>query len=265
MNKYEIVEKMKVHEQNNSVQLIQTEHRIHLVNEMGIEEGMRVLEIGCGQGDTTAVLATKVGITGYVKAIDIADGQYGAPITLKEATDHLKTSDLGDIIDFHFATDFLQFEMAEHFDVVVFSLCSWYMESVEMLEKSIRKAATIAKKIIIADWDLIDVNANQIAHQQAAIIQALYATSNKSDANIKTIFTRQQIELLLLNCQLQIEKSVSVDASYLQDGQWEVEYALTLAFPEALTSLVQTLKELITTKRNDQYSMNQFLIVAATN
>lgn len=67
---------------SDDIQLVQTEHRMKLAEFWQITEGERVLEVGCGQGDTTAVLAHYVGASGSVHAIDIASPDYGAPFTL---------------------------------------------------------------------------------------------------------------------------------------------------------------------------------------
>jgi predicted methyltransferase len=61
------------------VQIGQTEHRINLVKRWGLRSGDRVLELGCGQGDCTTVLATAVGEQGHVTAIDPASLDYGRP------------------------------------------------------------------------------------------------------------------------------------------------------------------------------------------
>lgn len=61
--------------------LAQIEHRIQLVDFWGIKEGDHVLEIGCGQGDTTVVLADAVGETGSVVAIDPGAADYGNTFT----------------------------------------------------------------------------------------------------------------------------------------------------------------------------------------
>lgn len=53
------------------------EHRIQLVEFWGIKEGDHVLELGCGQGDATVVLADAVGPTGSVVAIDPGAADYG--------------------------------------------------------------------------------------------------------------------------------------------------------------------------------------------
>jgi predicted methyltransferase len=59
------------------IQLGQIEHRINLVKKWDVKEGDHVLELGCGQGDCTAVLATVVGANGSVTAVDPAPPEYG--------------------------------------------------------------------------------------------------------------------------------------------------------------------------------------------
>lgn len=46
------------------------------LSQLLIEKGSTVLEIGCGQGDTTAVIASMVGENGNVVVVDIADPKY---------------------------------------------------------------------------------------------------------------------------------------------------------------------------------------------
>lgn len=55
----------------------QMDHRLDLVSFWGIPPGSRVLEIGCGQGDCTVVLADAVGETGHVDAVDPGASDYG--------------------------------------------------------------------------------------------------------------------------------------------------------------------------------------------
>lgn len=64
------------------INLSQTYHRIKLVEAWGIGPGERVLEIGCGQGDCTAVLASAVGDAGHVTAVDPGRPDYGTLTTL---------------------------------------------------------------------------------------------------------------------------------------------------------------------------------------
>ncbi|EKM51078.1 uncharacterized protein PHACADRAFT_263046 [Phanerochaete carnosa HHB-10118-sp] len=63
---------------NWEVQLHQTEQRIALITQWDVQwQGAKVLEIGCGQGDCTAVLAEAVGPEGHVTAVDPAPLTYG--------------------------------------------------------------------------------------------------------------------------------------------------------------------------------------------
>ena len=55
----------------------QFEHRVNIVKSWNILPGSRVLEIGPGQGDCTTVLASAVGDSGHVDAVDPAPLDYG--------------------------------------------------------------------------------------------------------------------------------------------------------------------------------------------
>jgi len=55
----------------------QMDHRLDLVSFWDISPGSRVLEIGCGQGDCTVVLADAVGESGHVDAVDPGAPDYG--------------------------------------------------------------------------------------------------------------------------------------------------------------------------------------------
>jgi len=61
-----------------SIQHSQTRHRLERVQDWNIPRGSTVLEIGCGQGDCTTVLAHVVGEQGKVVAVDPAGLDYGA-------------------------------------------------------------------------------------------------------------------------------------------------------------------------------------------
>ena len=56
---------------DDTIQRTQLKHRLELVSAFQLNKGMRVLEIGCGQGDTTVVLADAVGPTGQVVALSL--------------------------------------------------------------------------------------------------------------------------------------------------------------------------------------------------
>lgn len=55
----------------------QTKHRLEIVSRFEVVPGSKVLEVGCGQGDFTVVLAAAVGDAGHVTAVDPASLDYG--------------------------------------------------------------------------------------------------------------------------------------------------------------------------------------------
>jgi predicted methyltransferase len=64
-----------------TVQHAQTLHRLALIQHFQIVPGSKVLELGCGQGDCTTVLADAVGEAGSVVAVDPAPLTYGTSTT----------------------------------------------------------------------------------------------------------------------------------------------------------------------------------------
>lgn len=58
------------------IQHSQTRHRLVLLQHWNIPTAAKVLELGCGQGDCTTVLASAVGEQGSVVAVDPADLDY---------------------------------------------------------------------------------------------------------------------------------------------------------------------------------------------
>lgn len=70
--------RLSLHDPNNfSIQYSQTLHRLTLLQHWNIPAGSEVLEIGCGQGDCTVVIADAVGERGRVVGIDPAPLDYG--------------------------------------------------------------------------------------------------------------------------------------------------------------------------------------------
>ena len=62
-------------------QIPQFKHRLQILERLTVEPGSHILEIGCGQGDATIVLADAVGESGKVTAIDPAPLDYGMSIS----------------------------------------------------------------------------------------------------------------------------------------------------------------------------------------
>jgi len=212
------------------IQRIQTEHRFKLVEFWNIKKGSKVLEIGCGQGDTTAVLAYFVGENGLVHGIDIGSPSYGSPVSLGEAADILMKSKLGNQIKIEFEFDLLSpkvdFEEYE-FDYIVLSHCSWYMKSFEEFSAVLKKVRKWGKKLCFAEWDTRISSIEQYPHLLSILIQAQYESfKQNSESNIRTLFTPNDLKLFSIKSGWNIIDETIIFSSSLQDGQWEVNKTL---------------------------------------
>ncbi|MFS0749321.1 class I SAM-dependent methyltransferase [Oceanobacillus sp. 1P07AA] len=251
---------------DDTIQQVQLNHRLDLVKAFKVEKGMRIIEIGCGQGDTTAALADAVGESGRIVAIDIAKGDYGAPLTLDQANKVIKLSPLGDRISFYLDTDFLEFETKETFDMAILSHSSWYFNSNIQLQNHLKKLRQITKKLCVAEWDLAYSNKKQRPHFLAASILALYSNFVSNDGNIQHLFDKRQIQTYIEDAGFNIYDQCTVDASYLQDGQWEISYANSLSesFSDA-SPMIQTLVQSyygLMNQPSEFQSLNSFVLCA---
>lgn len=251
----------------DKIQQVQLQHRLDLVEAFGVEKGMSILEIGCGQGDTTVALADAVGDSGKVIGIDIASRDYGAPLTLGQATDRIKSSVLGERMAFHFEMDFESFESSESYDLVVFSHSSWYFNNPEDLLHYFKKLRSMTKSIAFAEWDLDFTHISQRAHFCAASILALYSNFVKNDGNIQNLFHKEQIRELLEKAGFQNVKQGRVNATYLQDAQWEKSYANSIRrefanVPVMIQTLVTSYYELMNASNENEQSLNSFVLSA---
>ncbi|MGG1637758.1 methyltransferase domain-containing protein [Paenibacillus sp. FSL K6-3182] len=272
-----IVNCMAVSGEDTSIQKIQTEHRLKLAQFWGITKGSRVLEIGCGQGDTTAVLAFLTGESGLVQGIDIASANYGSPITLGEAYEYLKKSELGNQLEMSFEVDILSDKINypdQSFDFIVLSHCSWYLESFEHLTSIMEKVKKWGKQLCFAEWDLRVQYPEQTPHFLAALIQAqCECFKENSSSNIRTLFSQSDIRNIIENAGWEITDEISIYSSELQDGKWEINMTLE-DYPhelKALTKIPSKLKTLINSeigllleavKQDHTKPMSTFALVA---
>lgn len=258
-----LVSYMKTTEASKNIQRKQTAHRMRLIKTFNIQAGDRVLEVGSGQGDTTVVLADAVTSTGHIHAVDIAASDYGAPISLKDATDFISSSEIGERITFSFETDVMDDSFSQKYDVIILSHSLFYFASPDDLRKLFEKLSKLASRICVADWDLDVQSSAQNAHAQAILLQGLYAKYHLTDANIRTIITKQSVRDLLQRAGWSILTEHTVDASDLDDAQWEIAFANELKLPELdpIFSLYQDLlKQTVAT--NDVESLNSFVLIA---
>lgn len=226
----EIIRMMNLSVPALEIQRIQTEHRLKLIRFWGIEKGSRILEIGCGQGDTLAALAYAVGKGGFVYGIDCADESYGTPETLGQARTRLQKGGLGRNLRMDFQVDVMSGTVGfkeDEFDAVVLSHCLWYLSGYRELADVLKRARLWGRKLHIAEWNPCIEHSGQLAHWQAASIQAVCESfEEKSRSNIRSMFYPSEIERAVLEGGWQLEESADVFSEGMQDGIWEASAAV---------------------------------------
>jgi SAM-dependent methyltransferase len=215
------------------IQLVQTEFRQQVCDAWDLKKGSRVLEIGCGQGDMTAVLADRVGPDGHVTAVDLADPSYGAPLTLQQATDRLKQTVLGERINFRFQFDLLDNDFEDDsFEVVLLAHCSWYFADRAQLTDTLREAARLAPRLAFSEWDLSITHLEQASHLLAALIQGgVEAFRPDGAGNIRSPFSLHEFREIIAAAGWKETSLTGLDTTRLQDARWEIDMALSEARP----------------------------------
>lgn len=224
----ELADAMAAADRDRAVQEVQTRYRAELVRRWDIAPGARVLEVGCGQGDMTAVLADAVGPHGHVLAVDVADPSYGAPVTVGDSAARLAAGPLGPRIDFRFGFDVLDEEATSDFadgafDHVVLAHCSWYFASAEQLTRTLARVRPWARTLCFAEWDLTPRSADRIPHLLAVLAQGqAFAYGHGEDANVRVPMSRDALRALLGPAGWQATAAETVETTGLQDADWEI-------------------------------------------
>ncbi|KAK5991852.1 Methyltransferase ustM [Cladobotryum mycophilum] len=142
-----------------------------------IPTGKRILDIGCGQGESTIVLASELGPSTHTTGVDTAPPDYGHPFTMSQSQDFLKKSIFGKRISFEQSdtASFLERQpLSPAFDAAVLCHSLWYfpsLQSVFSLFKSL--AAAGISSIYVAEYCTEASHPSQIPHILAAEAQAL--------------------------------------------------------------------------------------------
>lgn len=239
---------------NKNFNYIQFQHRNNIIDKFNIEEGSSILEIGCGQGDATYVLASKIGDNGIVVGVDIADRDYGSPMTLGQSLDLLLKSKLRSRINIKLNTDLskdttwneFKEEYPNLFDYIFLIHSSWYMESDIKLKKLLNKLYKLGKKLCFVEYDPEPKYFEQIPHYISSIIQSelyflrnLYIKDdNKYNPNIKTIITPKKIKDICYEIGWKnIINEFEINTENLQDGKWEISECLSEHFKKYIKEL----------------------------
>lgn len=222
------------------IQKIQTDHRLKLIDFWNIKEGSKVLEIGCGQGDTLVALAFVVGENGFVHGVDIASENYGAPETLGQARQRLMKSEIGNNIKIDFNFDVMKEEcefLENEFDYIVLSHCIWYLSDYDELVNILKKIKPWGKQLCLAEWDPCVDKPEQLNHLKAVTIQATCESFKMHTiSNVRTMIYPSEIEKATIESGWIVTDTTSIYSPQMQDGKWEVNTAINL-YPDAINQL----------------------------
>ncbi len=209
----------------------QLAHRMELVEFWNPQPGARILEVGCGQGETTAVLALAVGSSGHIVAVDKAPPQYGTP-PLGEVHTAMMATSLGSRITFKTSTDLMnpEIEFPQHmFDFVIFSHNSWYLTEPEELLKLFIRVRPWAKRLGYAEWDIVPQNITQVSHMLSVLLQThVKALMPQIEMlNVGSLILPQDVDSMAETAGWNIKDQKRINSSTsLKDGKgWEIQNA----------------------------------------
>ncbi|RAH40120.1 class I SAM-dependent methyltransferase [Aspergillus brunneoviolaceus CBS 621.78] len=241
-----------------SIQHSQTLHRLVLLQHWNIPTGAKVLELGCGQGDCTTVLATAVGEQGSVVAVDPADLDYGAPYTLGQAQGHISQGSLGDRITWvqQPPLDYLSSlhppspssplaSQTKAFDAAVLVHSLWYFASPSLILSTLCALKQHSKRLLLAEWSLVATHPSAQPHVLAALTQAaLECRKPISNSNVRTVLGPRRLTELALAAGWQLQSETRVQSGEgLLDGQWEVSACLSSSFEKEVEEAVSDGRE----------------------
>ncbi|KAK9776072.1 putative S-adenosyl-L-methionine-dependent methyltransferase [Seiridium cardinale] len=230
------------------VELAQAEHRIRLVNLWDIAPGSRVLELGCGQGNATAVLAHAVGPQGHVDAVDPGALDYGAPFTLAQSQDYLSHSAVGDRIAWHQATpeQFLeQTDEGGKWDVAVLAHCTWYFDSPLVLLSIFLALQDRVKRLCIAEYAMHATEKAAVPHVLAVLARStLESFKEESSENVRSPFSPSAIKGIAGEATWKVigDEHTLVPEPGLLDGSWEVGTVKSKGFAEEIRQSIDSLR-----------------------
>ncbi|KAH7086176.1 SAM-dependent methyltransferas-like protein [Paraphoma chrysanthemicola] len=247
------IARLSLHDPANfAIQHSQTQHRIALLQHWAVAPGSRLLELGCGQGDCTTVLASAVGEEGRVVGIDPADLNYGSPYTLAQAQSHISLSSLGNRIKWIQATPLAYLSslpsptsQTPSFTATILAHSIYYFSSPALLLSTLRALKHHSARLHIAEWSLVATHPAAQPHVLAALAHAaLECRKPDSKSNVRTVLSPRRVRELAAQAGWVLESEDRVQCGEgVLDGQWEVSACLSERFERDVWEFVADERE----------------------
>lgn len=276
--------RLSLHDPNNvDIQHSQTRHRLELLRHFNIAAGSNVLELGCGQGDCTVVIADAVGDEGMVVGVDPADLEYGktclvksgpnslikqhhdrtylssqpdpfpgTPFTLGQAQNHISLGPLGHRITWiqQDPLSYLSFLSSpasgtSTFHATVLAHSLWYFSSPSLILATFHALKQHSRRLYLAEWSLMATNPAAHPHVLAVLAQAaLECRKPTSVSNVRTVVSPKRLKELAQEAGWQLESEGRVHPNEgVLDGQWEVAACLSETFEKEVEECVADERE----------------------
>ncbi|KAK0708466.1 hypothetical protein B0H67DRAFT_495731 [Lasiosphaeris hirsuta] len=150
-------------------------HRLAITSAWSIAPGSHVLDIGCGQGESSLTLAVELGPSSRVTGIDTASIDYGTPYTIRASQSHMLASPYGNRLAFA-QTDAATLLTVPHaFAAATLCHSLWYFPSPASVDALF---ATLARANIprayVAEYGFRAGAPDQLPHLLAARTFALF-------------------------------------------------------------------------------------------
>jgi len=121
--------------------------RSQMVNDLNLKPGDRVLDLGCGPGLWTSMIAERIKPNGYVIGVDLSED------LIKYAKKRIRKNPLKKIIKFQ-QGDFFNIPFDDNsFDVVFFGNCYAYVTEAKRVLEEQKRVTTKYGRIIAKDFD----------------------------------------------------------------------------------------------------------------
>ncbi|KAI6914410.1 hypothetical protein KC318_g194 [Hortaea werneckii] len=188
--------------------------------------GSRILDIGCGQGESSLVLAELLGPGGHVTGIDTAPHDYGSPFTVGDAQSYIKKSIYGERIDF------LQTDAARLLSIGEQDAGQSHQYNLSM---------ELSYLIVCADYSYEASLPEQVPHVLASRAQALVHASKKprptrkDEPNVRAApHPAKVIEIASAAGFILVKEDRITPGPHLRDGHWESTYVQMGVFRDSI-------------------------------